>query len=361
MTRKQPPLGEEKARLVPVSLYPQTIAQLDEIQRASGESRGAALRRLVEREARRLRRVGIARAPVWTFPGYRASGPRINARVVLRSPSGADDRIYDAEGDRVRPTPPVGSYVVIGDAAAKLRGQVEGSETTEVDGAPTLIIYVRELNPSVVPEIPLAFFDFVLSLNDDVASVARSEVSFDPNRTTPSWKLGQNEVRALLVGEVGQPARTVRFYAFAGPTFQDHLVPVGTHLPLVAIDDEEARSRVATLIVNFLEDGPLDHGGTNAEQTFVRWTETIYILIHDQLGGDPAQSGLSRRFGAASFMCSMDYKPAGDRGIAQLIVQIAAGIARGRRRTERYDWRKTAATTVAYDAVRNYKALLESE
>ena len=91
---------DDRAQIVPLSLYPQTLAQLSEIQRLSGESRGAVVRRLVEREAERQRGLGIRRAPVWTFPSYDASGPRIETRVVLRR-ADSDDLIFKADGERL--------------------------------------------------------------------------------------------------------------------------------------------------------------------------------------------------------------------------------------------------------------------
>jgi hypothetical protein len=357
MAKQQSRLAD-RAQLVPISLYPQTIAQLHEIQRSSGESRGAVVRRLVEREADRLRKVGIPKAPVWTFPSYDASGPRIDARVIYHKKSG-EALVFEALGERVRPEPPSGSYVVIGEEPERLHGQVEGTETTDVDGLPMLVITVRELVPPAAYDVPPILFDFVHRLNGDVVSRSAAEISFDPNRTTPSWKLGEHEVRAMLVGPIGQRAHHVRFFPFSGPTFQDHLNPVSDYFPVIEIEDVRAREDTAHRIVRFLEHGPAQ--AVSADQSFLRWAEAVYVLIHDQLGGNASQFGLSRRFGKAAFICAMDYKPEGDRGIAQFVVQITTGLARGRRRTERYAWRDTAATTVAADAIRNYNRLLEDE
>ncbi len=46
----------EKARPYPISLYPSTVELLREVQGNTGESMGSIVRRLVEREAKRLRR-----------------------------------------------------------------------------------------------------------------------------------------------------------------------------------------------------------------------------------------------------------------------------------------------------------------
>jgi len=351
---------DDRARLVPISLYSQTIAQLEEIQRASGESRGATVRRLVEREAERLRRQRIPRAPVWIFPSYRATSSRIDARVVYRA-RGAEDRIFEADGHRVLPEPPIGSYVVIDEGTNQLRGQVENVETTDVDGSPVVVITVRSLVPSAAADVPPLLFDFVHRLNAEITSRSSVDILFDPHRTTPSWKLGENEVRAMLIGPAGQRAVQIRFLPFSGPTFQDHLNPLGYHLPIIDVDDDIASADAAERIVTFLQQTPQQPGATEGPQKFSQWVEAVYLLIHAELGGDALQSGQSRRFGKALFGCAMDYKPEGDRGVVQFVVTITHGLRRGRRRTERCPWRTTSAATVAYDALRNYKQLLEDD
>ena len=74
MQRQQRRRLGAKPLLVPISLYPETLALLNEIARASGDSRARVVRRLVEAEATRVRARGIERAPVWIFPGYQATG-----------------------------------------------------------------------------------------------------------------------------------------------------------------------------------------------------------------------------------------------------------------------------------------------
>lgn len=355
---KQQDRLEERAVIVPLSLYPQTREQLAEIQRASGESRSAVVRRLVEQETERLRCIGIERAPVWTFPAYPAVGPRLDARVVFHSYAG-DVRVFEAEGNRLRPEPPIGSYVVIGQGDEQLRGQVTGTEITESDGAPTMVVRVSEIVTPLGCGAPPLLLTYALRLDEAVQARSTVTIRFDPNRTTPSWKCGEHEVRALLVGPPGQRARTVRLLPFSGPTFEDHLNPVGDHFPLVPTDDDEAREDAASRIVRFLENGPERPPRADPEATFLRWAETAFMLIQDELGGAAGQTGLTRRFGKADFFCAMDYKPAGDRGIAQFIVQIANGRGRVRRSTRRYDWRSTHAITVAREALADYHELIE--
>jgi hypothetical protein len=348
----------DRAQLVPISLYPQTIAQLAEVQRTSGESRGALVRRLVEREADRLRKTGIQRAPVWTFPGYKASGPLIPARIIYRS-ANAEDRIFEADSDRVLPAPATGSYVVIGQGPDQLRGQIESAEQIDVDSSPVLVITVRELVPPAGYDVAPMLFDFVLGVNADVAVRLTVDVTFDPFRTTPSWKFGDNEVRAMLVGPPGQRARSVRFLPFSGPTFQDHLNPVGDYFPIIDVDDVAARHDAADRIARFLESGP--ENPKDSEVSNAVWVEAIYSIIHDELGGNASQAGAPRRFGSGIFGHAADYKPDGDRGVVQFIVTIASGPNRGHRRSERYPWRTTAATIVAADAIRNYRRLLKGD
>ena len=238
------------------------------------------------------------------------------------------------------------------------RGQVEATETTEIDGALTLVMTVRELVTPIGHDVPPLLFDFVHRLDSAIRARTSAPIHFDRYRTTPSWKLGENEVRAMLVGHPGEEAYRVRILPFSGQTFLDHLQPVTDYFPLVELEDDPACADTVDRIVRFLELGPLK-ATTKVGNPFERWAEAVFILLQAELGGDEAQTGLTRRCGEADFMFAMDYKPAGDRGIAQLVIQMRSGALKGRRKTLRYDWRTAGALQVAYDAVRAYEQLLQ--
>jgi|GEM_PF-5202327 hypothetical protein len=255
MAPNQPrPKTGEKAKPYPISLYWATIDQLNEIQRVSGESHGAIVRRLVDREAQRVRKVGISKAWVWTFPGYRGDAEPGAARVAFRRRSG-DDLFFDAISDRITADLPIGSYVVINWTDQQLRGQVDFVERVDVDGSPVVMVTVREVQPPGNPDVHPVLYGYVLGLNEEIAARSAHTVTFNPNRMTPSWVLAENEVRAMLVGPPKEPARSIRFLPFSGPTFQDHLNPVGDHFPVVDIEDDGARADAVERIVRFLENG----------------------------------------------------------------------------------------------------------
>lgn len=358
MQRQQRRQRGATPRLVPLSLYPETLSLLDELVLATGESRARVVRRLIEREIDRARAVGIERAPVWIFPSYRASWGKIPARIVYRPWDGAE-RVFDVDSSRLLPEPPVGSYVLIGEGSEQLRGQVESSQVTTIDNQPSLLVAVRGLAPPAEIEAHPVLLEYVHRLDDEIKSLSSSPITFDPFRTTPSWKLGNAEVRAILVGTPGKPARQVRFLPFSGPSFQDHLHPVSDYFPIVHADDLEASKAAASRIVQFLERDQSTSSESDVDSAYQRFVEAIYILIHAELGGDETQSGAPRRFGIANFGHGMDYKPDGEKGIMQFVVTIVSGPDRGRRWSARYPWRTTAATIVAYDAIRAYKRLLD--
>jgi hypothetical protein len=360
MQRQQRRRLGAKPLLVPISLYPETLALLNEIARASGDSRARVVRRLVEAEATRVRARGIERAPVWIFPGYQATGGRIPVRIVYRSWEG-NERVFDTDSTRVLPEPPIGSYVLVGEGPEQLRGQVEAMEVTMIDGDSSLLITVRGLASPQSSDVHPVLLEYVRKLDNEIRARSNSDIAFDPYRTTPSWKLGTAEVRALLVGIPGCAEMSVRFLPFSGPSFQDHLIPVSDHFPIVAVDDISARERAAEKIISFLERGVSEPIGAAATDAYERFFEAVYILIHAELGGDESQVGAPRRFGDAVFGHGMDYKPRGDAGITQFVVTIARGPTRGRRWSGRYPWRTTPATTVAYDALRAYKRLLDDQ
>jgi hypothetical protein len=339
-------------------MYPDTLALLDELGRPAGESRARVVRRLVEREIARMRPGGIERAPVWIAPSYRAIGPTMRARIVYRAWDGLE-RVFEVDADRILPEPPIGRYVLIGEGAEQLRGQVADSQITTNDGEPILTITVRGLAPPSADQVHPLLLEYVHRLNHDISRHSDAPIAFDPYRTTPSWKLGCAEVRALLVAPPGAPARQVRFLSFSGPSLQDHLHPTSHYLPLVDVDDGDARERAAKSIVAFLEANAVSTSQPDLSDPYQQFVEAVYVLIHAELGGDSSQSGGVRRFGNADFGYAMDYKPGGDEGLMQFIVTIISGLRRGRRSSSRYPWPTTAATTVAYDAIRAYQRLLE--
>jgi hypothetical protein len=358
MQRQQPRREGAKPQLVPISMYPDTLALLDELGRAAGESRARVVRRLVELEIARMRPGGIERAPVWIMPSYRAIGPRMRARIVYRAWDGLE-RVFEVDAERILPEPPIGRYVLIGEGAEQLRGQVADSQVTANDGESILTITVRGLAPPSADQVHSLLLEYVHRLDHDIRRHSNAPISFDPYRTTPSWKLGGAEIRALLVAPPGEPARKVRFFSFAGPSLQDHLHPTSHYLPLVDVDDGDARERAAKSIAAFLEKNSASTSHPDPSDPYRQFVEAIYVLIHAELGGDPSQGGGVRRFGNADFGYAMDYKPRGDEGLMQFVVTITSGIHRGRRWASRYPWRTTAATTVAYDAIRAYQRLLE--
>lgn len=98
-----------------------------------------------------------------------------------------------------------------------------------------------------------ALFAFVQLLNGEITVRASSRIAFDPFRPTPSWKLGQREVHAMLVERPHESARTVRFLAFSGPAVDGDRLPVDIGLNDVAIADNAARVAAAERIVRFFE------------------------------------------------------------------------------------------------------------
>ncbi|HEY1728287.1 MAG TPA: hypothetical protein VGG22_07940 [Candidatus Baltobacteraceae bacterium] len=127
-------------------MYPSTIWLLQEIRDHTGESQGGIVRRLVEREAERLRKSGILACEVLTFPSYAATSDPISTTVIFRR-DGAEDETIRGVGERLRPTPLTRSFVWIRRPASQggnLRGVLEDAELIEED-EPRMIMTVNAL------------------------------------------------------------------------------------------------------------------------------------------------------------------------------------------------------------------------
>jgi hypothetical protein len=136
----------------------------------TGESHGAIVRRLVEHERERLRAEGVTRALVWTFPSYQAEADHVDTRIFYRVGS-EEPRVFEGLGERLKPTPPKGSYVLIKLGGERLHGQLEEAELDRSGDRPILLISVRALNPQ--PRATLDVLDRMKSrLEQDPAYIA---------------------------------------------------------------------------------------------------------------------------------------------------------------------------------------------
>ncbi len=144
----------EKASPYTVSMYPSTVAILREVQELTGESQGAIIRRLAERELARLERAGVLTCEVLTFPSYVVLSDPIDTVVVFRQ-GGAEDQVVRAKGCRLKPMPPQGSFVLIPRPKAlegDLCGQLVDVEIAEGDGSPVMTMKVEALTKREVDE-----------------------------------------------------------------------------------------------------------------------------------------------------------------------------------------------------------------
>jgi len=132
-------------RSMPISVNQMTVDGLDEIKFATKESRSAIIQRLVERERGRVRAEGVPKALVLTFPSYEADGDRIETRIIYRT--GTEERLFEGLGERLKPTPPLGSYVLLTHDGERFRGQLERAELDKEAEQPLMILTVRALNP----------------------------------------------------------------------------------------------------------------------------------------------------------------------------------------------------------------------
>jgi len=147
MAPNQPrPKTGAKAKPYPISVYPATIDDMKTINRSTGESLGAIVRRLVEAEIRRLLRSGVATWEVLTFPSYHASGEPIPTVVVYRTVNGEPD-VIKAVGDRLLPEPPAGSLVVVrrSDVLGNLYGRLVGVDIDDSEDEPKMALTVDAL------------------------------------------------------------------------------------------------------------------------------------------------------------------------------------------------------------------------
>jgi hypothetical protein len=185
--------GGARARPYPVSIYQATIDDLNSIKRSTGESHGAIVRRLVEKEIQRLHRKGVATWEVLTFPSYQADAPPMETLVIYRDAS-TEEEVIRAVGYRLLPTPPEGSLVLVRRSGllGNLHGKLVQAEVDESGEPPTMTLLVDALPARAIhePERRAAYLNWIEAVFEAVgAGLVATVPPSGSDRTVAAYRI----------------------------------------------------------------------------------------------------------------------------------------------------------------------------